>query len=113
MNAPWPGPSHPQGPAGPGPSGPATPHGPQPSGPPPGNPKTADEQLLTDIDSALIGLLALAYFSPTVCNTSASVRQVCAAEVLLHRLRMARRAVRGGPEPGVVAGLAESRRRAR
>lgn len=70
---------------------------PKPQAPPkpPKRPtKTADEQLLTDIDSALIGLLALAYFSPTVCNTSASVRQVCAGEVLLHRLRAARRAVR-------------------
>jgi hypothetical protein len=121
MNAPWPGPTHPTGPAGPSPSGPATPHGPQPSGPPPGGGKSpslgtgapwpshptgptgpagptgpgrpADEQLLTDIDCALVGLLATAYFGPCEQGTAAAVEQACAAEVLLFRLRMARRAV--------------------
>lgn len=120
MNAAWPGPTHPTGPAGPSPSGPAgpapsptgpgllpsagtgapwpsRPQGPTgptgPSGPGRGS-KAADAALLADIDSALVGLLTVAYFSPTVRSTSASVRQVCAAEVLLHRLRAARNAVR-------------------
>lgn len=56
-------------------------------------PITDDAAMLDLIDAQLISLLAIAYFGPAEQGTSESVRQACAAEVLLHRLRMSRRAV--------------------
>lgn len=56
-------------------------------------PKDSRAEQLDDIDATLIGLLAIAYFGPASQGTSESVRQACAAEVLLHRLRATRRAV--------------------
>jgi hypothetical protein len=50
--------------------------------------------LLRLIDDQLIALLAVAYFGPAEQGAASSVDQVCAAEVLLFRLRAARLAVR-------------------
>lgn len=54
----------------------------------------SNAELLDLIDAELIGLLAVAYFGPAEKGTARSVDQACAAEVLLFRLRLARRAVR-------------------
>jgi hypothetical protein len=74
---------------------PNKPQKPTPPKPPPrpAPAKADDAQLLDDIDSSLIGLLAVAYFGPCEQGTAVAVEQACAAEVLLFRLRMARRAV--------------------
>lgn len=74
---------------GPGPK-PAGPTHPTPSGPPN---RSADAQILSVIDDQLIALLALAHFGPAEQCTAKSVGQVSAAEVLLFRLRSARKAV--------------------
>jgi hypothetical protein len=71
------------------PNKPATP----PKLPRPKPPAKTDVQLLADIDSALVGILAVAYFGPCEQGTAVAVEQACASEVLLFRLRMARRAV--------------------
>jgi hypothetical protein len=62
--------------------------------PPPPPPPPPTKSVLADIDAALIACLALAYFGPADEKSAASVRQACAAEQLLARLRAARRAVR-------------------
>lgn len=104
------GPSHPQ-PAGPDREPP--PPAPQPDGAPknatgprpdttrpvptprpaPGPGRVVAQQL-DDIDATLVGLLAIAAFGPAEQGTAASADQACCAEVLLFRLRLARRAVR-------------------
>lgn len=74
--SPWP--SRPGGPSGPG----------GPTAPPKSN-----TELLDDIDGTLVALLAMSYFGPAEQGTAAAANQAAAAEVLLFRLRMARRAV--------------------
>jgi hypothetical protein len=59
---------------------------------PPG--RAGHTDLLRLIDDQLIALLAVAYFGPVEQGAASSVDQVCAAEVLLFRLRAARLAVR-------------------
>jgi hypothetical protein len=61
--------------------------------PPNKPPNKNNAEILQDIDSSLIALLALAHFGPAEQGTSRSVDQACAAEVLLFRLRSARSAV--------------------
>ncbi|MFC7275278.1 hypothetical protein ACFQS1_14905 [Paractinoplanes rhizophilus] len=74
--SPWP--SRPGGPSGPG----------GPTAPPKSN-----TELLDDIDGTLVALLVMSYFGPAEQGTAAAAEQAAAAEVLLFRLRMARRAV--------------------
>ena len=77
------------------PSGPTTP--PPPSGPktlPASRCLTPTDKLLADIDALLVGALAVAWFGPAEQGRAESVRQACAAEVLLYRLRASRKAVR-------------------
>lgn len=80
-------------PGNPTPGGPTP--SPQPSGPkaPPTPPPPKNADLLDEIDAQLVGLLAIAYFGPAEQGTATSVDQACAAEILLFRLRAARRAV--------------------
>jgi hypothetical protein len=65
-----------------------------PSRPPSKPPNKVYADTLADIDAMIIAAMAVAYFGPAEQCTSSSVRQTCAAEVLLFRLRSARRAVR-------------------
>lgn len=74
---------------GPGPK-PAGPTHPTPTGPPNRN---ADAQILDDIDATLVGLIAMAAFGPCEQGTTTSVEQASTAEVLLFRLKLARRGV--------------------
>lgn len=62
---------------------------------PPTKPRRQDgnAEVLADIDDALIGLLAMAHFGPAEQGTSQSVDVACASEVLMFRLRSARKAV--------------------
>lgn len=93
------GPRHPE-PTGPPPRDEAT--GPRPDttrpvptprpAPGPGRVRS-NAELLHEIDCQLVSLLAIAYFGPAEQGTATSVDQACAAEILLFRLRAARRAV--------------------
>ena len=81
----------------------SVPPGTPPPSPPPGGPThpepthppkvAGNAELLDLIDGQLVALLAVAYFGPAEQGTARSVKQVTAAEVLLFRLRMARKAV--------------------
>lgn len=62
--------------------------------PPPPPPVPSNAELLDLIDAQLVSLVCIAYFGPAERGTARSVEQVCAAEVLLFRLRRARDAVR-------------------